>query len=135
LQADHAFQRHCEPEQSEGEAISFLGHCEERSDEAISLLFFFYEIATAALRQPRNDTHIRHCEPERSEGKAISFLGHCEERSDEAISLLFFFYEIATAASQPRNDTHVRHCEPTILSNVIASPNRVRAKQSLFVLP
>jgi hypothetical protein len=37
-----------------------IRHCEERSDEAISLLLF-YEIATAALRQPRNDDFAMTC--------------------------------------------------------------------------
>jgi hypothetical protein len=50
------------------EAISLLCHCEERSDEAISLCVP-YEIAMRPSGA-RNDLSLR----------------HCEERSDEAIS-------------------------------------------------
>jgi hypothetical protein len=48
-------------------------HCEERSDEAISLLFF-YEIATAALRQPRNDVNRCHGDESASGGRRSNLI-------------------------------------------------------------
>ncbi|MGC8720439.1 MAG: hypothetical protein ACP5TY_10595, partial [Thermodesulforhabdaceae bacterium] len=59
-----------------------------------------------------NDTHVRHCEPERSEGEAISFC--------------------SSLMRLPRLPYDSLAMTPTF---VIANPNEVRAKQSLFVLP
>ena len=80
-------------------------HCEERSDEAISLIvysvaenFAVKEIAT--LNRKKNDKSARN----------DNILRHCEERSDEAISLIvysvaenFAEMEIATLNSKRNN--------------------------------